>query len=454
MQLTTILCDAAVGGGQNFTDILVMIGQFILSISLLVGLHELGHMLAAKAFGMRVEQFSIGFPPRIFGKKIGETEYTIGAIPLGGFVKISGMVDESLDKSQLAQPPKPWEFRSKPAWQRLIVMLGGIIVNVLTGILVYTGIFYHYGKEYLPAREARYGIVAYDLAKQIGLQTGDKILEINGKSFNDFDEILSPELLVGSNGYYTVERGGDLINVPVPNNLADILTNSDDKLFVLPIQPFSVGNVQPGSAADKAGLQKNDKITAVAGTPINFFHELQQKLSTVAGKPADLEVLRNNQKVTLHANVGADGKLGFEPAMELNTSVNYYSLPQSLSLGANRAFEVVWLNIKGLEKLIIKREGSLSNSISGPVGIARLFGGNVRKFWELTGMLSMVLAFMNLLPIPALDGGHVMFLFWEIISRRKPSEKFLEGAQKVGMALLLSLMVYAVFNDVFKLFVK
>ena len=218
-----------------------MIGQLILGLSILVGLHEMGHLLAAKAFGMRVEQFSIGFPPKIFGRKFGETEYTLGAIPLGGFVKISGMVDESLDKNQLAGPPQPWEFRSKPAWQRLIVMMGGIIVNVITGIIIYSAIVFTYGETYLPAREARYGIVAHDLAQQIGLQTGDKILEVNGKSLDKFSDITSPELLLGSNSQYTVERNGDILNIPVPNNLVDVLSSGKDKLFVSPIAPFSVG---------------------------------------------------------------------------------------------------------------------------------------------------------------------------------------------------------------------
>jgi len=435
-------------------EIIVMIGQLILGLSILVGLHEMGHLLAAKAFGMRVEQFSIGFPPKIFGRKFGETEYTLGAIPLGGFVKISGMVDESLDKNQLAGPPQPWEFRSKPAWQRLIVMMGGIIVNVITGIIIYSAIVFTYGESYLPAREARYGIVAHDLAQQIGLQTGDKILEVNGKSLEKFSDIASPELLLGSNSQYTVERNGDILNIPVPNNLVDVLSSGKDKLFVSPIAPFSVGKVSSGMPAERAGIKDGDYITTVAGKPVKFFHELQAALEAQSGKKVPIEIVRNSQTQTVTANITSDGKLGFMPKFLLKEDTQQYTFIESVPRGAKLAVDVVWLNIKGFGK-IFRGEVSATNAVSGPIAMAKdLYGGlwDWQNFWRITGLLSMVLAFMNFLPIPALDGGHVMFLLWEMVTRRKPSDKFMEGAQKVGMALLLSLMVFAVFNDVFKSF--
>ena len=432
-----------------------MIGQLILGLSILVGLHEMGHLLAAKAFGMRVEQFSIGFPPKIFGRRFGETEYTIGAIPLGGFVKISGMVDESLDTKQLAGPPKPWEFRGKPAWQRLIVMMGGIIVNVITGIIIYSAIVYTYGETYLPAREARYGIVAHDLAQQIGLQTGDKILEVNGKSLEKFSDIASPELLLGSNSQYTVERNGDIINVPVPNNLVDVLSGAGkDKLFISPIAPFDVGKISSGKPADRAGIKEGDNITAVGGKPVQFFHQLQEALEANAGKKTNIEIVRAGRKQEVVAEINEDGKLGFAPHFLLKEDTQNYTFLESVPRGSKLAFDVVWLNVKGFGK-IFRGEVSATNAVSGPIAMAKdLYGGlwDWQNFWRITGLLSMVLAFMNFLPIPALDGGHVMFLTWEIVTRRKPSDKFMEGAQKVGMALLLSLMVFAVFNDVFKTF--
>ena len=374
-----------------------MIGQLVLGLSLLVGLHEMGHLLAAKLFGMRVEQFSIGFPPKIFGKKFGETEYSVGLIPLGGFVKISGMVDESLDKSQLAGPPQPWEFRSKPAWQRLIVMMGGIIVNVITGIVIYSAMVFHYGETYLPAREARYGIVAHDLAKQIGLQTGDKILEVNGKGVEKFSDIASPELLLGSNSQYTVERNGNIIHVNVPNNLVDVLSSGKDKVFVSPIAPFSVGRVSTGMPAERAGIKAGDKITAIGTSQIHFFHELQDALEENAGKKTKLDIVRDGTHQTLIAEVTADGKLGFQPKFLLKEDTQLYTLAESVPRGTKLAFDIVWLNVKGFGK-IFRGEVSASNAVSGPIAMAKdLYGGlwDWQNFWRITGLLSMVLAFMN-----------------------------------------------------------
>lgn len=430
-----------------------MIGQLLLGLSILVGLHELGHLLAAKLFGMRVEKYSIGFPPKLFGVKYGETEYSLGAIPLGGFVKISGMVDESLDLEKLKEEPKHWEFRSKPAWQRLIVMMGGIVVNVITGIIIYTGLVYAYGESYLPAREARYGIVAHDLAKQIGLQTGDRILEINGRPFERFSDVASPDLLLSSNGYYTIEREGEIRKISVPNNFIETLSASrGENQFISPIAPFKVGKVQSASAAAKAGLAPGDQIVGLNGQPIRFFHELQDSLMANKGKSVQLRVERGSDKLDLSSNVSDEGKLGFQPELLLKEEKLQYSLIESVPRGTALAFNVVWLNIKSFGK-IFRREVNFSNSVSGPIAMAQdLYGGiwDWHNFWRVTGFLSMILAFMNFLPIPPLDGGHVLFLTYEMIARRKPSDKFLENAQKVGMVLVLSLMVYVIFNDFIK----
>ncbi|GAB3537101.1 RIP metalloprotease RseP [Pontibacter brevis] len=434
-------------------DVIVMVGQLILGLTILVGLHELGHMLAAKWFGMRVEKYAIGFPPKVFGKKFGETEYMLGLIPLGGFVKISGMVDESMDTDALKEEPKPWEFRAKPAWQRLIVMMGGIIVNVITGIVIYIALTYNYGESYLPASEARYGVVANEIGQDIGFQTGDRVVAVNGKQLDKFEDVYSMDALLGSNAYYTVERNGQLVDIKVPVDLMDRLADREDRmLFVQPRLPFKVGDVVSGSAAAKAGLQEGDIITKVNGDEIQFFHEFQQAMQENKGKTVTMTVKRNDKLIKLQTEVSEDGTIGFHSVPLLQYATRDYSLGESIPVGTEQAFGVITANLKGFGK-IFRGEVSASKSVSGPIGIAQVFGDtfNWYKFWSIVAMLSMVLAFMNFLPIPALDGGHVVFLTYEIISGRKPSDNFLENAQKVGMVILLGLMAFAIFNDVFKL---
>mgnify|MGYP003670172455 CR=1 FL=1 len=434
-------------------EVLIMAGQLILGLSILVGLHEWGHMAAAKMFGMRVEKFFIGFPPKIFSFQKGETEYGIGAIPLGGFVKISGMIDESMDTDALNKEPQPWEFRSKPAWQRLVVMLGGIIVNVIVGIIIFIAIAYSEGETYLTSTEVnKRGIVASELAQEIGIKTGDKIVKVNGKPYQYFRDVIGSDVFLGSNSSYTIDRNGQVIEVDIPNNLIEKLSDSETKgSFVRPLEPFKIGEVQLGSPAAAAGLQIEDQIIAINGKPIQYFNELQDALATLKDKPAALEVLRGNEKKTLNLIVSEDGTIGFMKVSLLNFTRVDYTLPEAVAVGTQDAFAVVYNNIKGFGK-IFRGDVSPSKAISGPIGIARMFGGvwDWSRFWFLTGLLSMVLAFMNALPIPALDGGHAVILLYEIVSGRKPSDQFLENAQKVGMVLLLGLMAFAIFNDVWK----
>jgi len=431
-------------------ETIIMIAQIILSLSILVGLHELGHLLAAKYYGMRVEQYSIGFPPKIFGVKYGETIYSIGAIPLGGFVKISGMIDESLDTDKMKEEPKSWEFRSKPAWQRLIVMMGGIIINVILGIIIFIFLNYHFGETYVTKDEVnKYGIYAFDLAKDLGLQTGDKIVEINGQDYEKFRDIYGAEVMLGSESYYTVDRDGEIINIPIPADFIERLNEKGKESgFIDLLYPYEVGKVAKKSAAEKAGLLTGDRILEVNDQSVTYFQVLREVLQENKDQEVTLKIERDSQPMMLNVQVDDKGIIGFFPKSLLETHRIQYTFMEAVNAGIKESFQVTILNIRGLGKVI---RGEVSRkSVKSVIGIAEYFGGtwDWRNFWFLTGMLSMWLAFLNFLPIPALDGGHVMFLGYEIISGRKPSDKVMEGAQKFGMAFLLVLMVFLIGNDI------
>lgn len=436
-------------------EALVMTGQLLLGLSILVGLHEAGHLLAAKAFGMRVEKYSIGFPPKIWGFQYGETEYSIGAIPLGGFVKISGMIDESLDTKTLNEEPEPWEFRAKPAWQRLIVMMGGIVVNVITGIVIFIILVFNNGESYISKDEVnKYGIVAYELGQEIGFQTGDKIIRINGQDFEKFNDIRSPDVLLSDDGFYTVERSGKEINIAIPSDFLDKFSEKDAAANFIDIRfPFGVGQIMEGSNAQKGGLQEGDVFVTVNGQPVEFFDQFKSLLEENRGNSITAEVMRGDLTESLELQVTPEGTLGFYPTQELEFAHIDYSFGEAIAKGTQQAFGVVWVNLKAFGKMF-SGDVDPRKSLSGPIGIAKIFGGtwDWGNFWRITGLISMILAFMNFLPIPALDGGHVVFLTYEIVSGQKPSDKFLENAQKVGMVILLGLMGFAIFNDIFKLF--
>lgn len=431
----------------------IMAGQFLLAISILVGLHELGHLLFAKWFGMRVEEYYIGFPPKLFKVKKGETEYGIGAIPMGGYVKISGMVDESLDTAMLATEPEPWEFRAKPAWQRLLVMLGGIIFNVITGVVIFTMLTWSYGESYIPNAEVKHGIIPSEAAKAIGLREYDRIIEVNGTPIDRFDEALNADVLLGTKSYYTVIRDGQKVRIDIPADIIDQLSNrSKREPFIQPVAPYTVGQLSGGMPAQKAGIKEGDRLLAINGAPVQFFHVLQAELKKVKGQKVNVLVQRGSEQLTLPVDVTSDGLIGFRPKLEFNEKTLYFSFFESLPKGFNNAMDVVFVNIKGLAK-VASGEVSAGNAFQGPVAMAQELYGGVwiwENFWRMTGLLSMALAFMNLLPIPALDGGHCVFLLYEMVSRRKPSVKVLENAQKVGMVLLLSLMGFVLFNDIVK----
>lgn len=434
-------------------DTLIMVAQLILGLSILVGLHELGHLLTAKMFGMRVEKFSIGFPPKIVGFKWGETEYSIGAIPLGGFVKISGMVDESMDTEQLSSEPQPWEFRSKPAWQRLIVMLGGIFVNVITGIVIFVILVHQRGETFYSRDQViENGIVAYEIAREIGFQDGDRILDISGEPYKSLGELSSGDALLSSEGYYTVDRNGEIIKIEIPRGFINSFSNEESMGQFLDIRhPIKVMEISPGTVAESSGLQKGDRILAINEQEVNYINELQATLSQFKGEQVGLLVDRNGEKIEKEVQISEQGTLGFVNAT-LDPVVQRYAIGESIVKGTERAFGVVIINARALGKMFT---GEVSaKNVSGPIGMAKIYGSRWDwvKFWSITGLISMILAFMNLLPIPALDGGHVMFLLYEMVSGQAPSDKFLENAQKVGMVMLLALMVFAIGNDILKIF--
>jgi regulator of sigma E protease len=452
---------------------LIMAGQLILGLSILVTLHEFGHFITAKWFKMRVEKFYLFFDflfpiPTVlnfalFKKKVGDTEYGLGWFPLGGYVSIAGMIDETQDAADLAKDPEPWEFRAKPAWQRLIVMLGGVIVNVITGVVIFVCLTYSNGNNYISKDELnKHGIVALELGKQIGLKTGDKILKVNGADFRSLADLRTSDVLLGDNSSYTILRGDQTIEVKIPSDFIEKL--SDKKAgFIEPMAPFKVADVAapegPGSQdgellpAYSAGLRAGDFITAVNGQSVKFYHEIKELLGKEAGKPIRLAITRQGRSDTLSMVVTKSGQIGFAPEFLIKTTHEDYAFMEAVGIGSGRAFSVISDNIRGFKK-IATGDVSASKALSGPIGIAQMFGGvwDWNRFWMLTGLLSMALAFMNILPIPALDGGHAIFLIFEMITGKPASEKVLEKAQQVGMLILLALMAYTFGNDIFKAF--
>jgi regulator of sigma E protease len=464
---------------------MIMTAQLLLSLSILIVVHEWGHYFTARMFNIKVEKFYLFFDflfPManvlnfsLLKYKKGDTEYGIGWFPLGGYVKIAGMVDESMDKDQLKAEPQPWEFRSKPAWQRLIVMMGGIIVNVIVGVLIFIGITYFIGDTTIPKEYVNKngGIHALELAQKLGLKTGDQIIKINGNDYNNFDDLYKPDFMLSENASYTVLRDGQEINIPLPENFVENFNSKEAaSTFISFRMPAVVGKTsdeidlffndkgviyeskQPvTSLAKKLNLKRGDQFVEFQGMPITYYDEVS---SIIRSKPRDsinFKIKRGSEVLSFKEPFKDQAQIGFQP-MPLGSdsfSIVKYSLGESIPMGTQRAFGVIWLQIKAFGK-IFSGKMSFRKSLSGPVGMAQMYGGvwDWERFWRMTGLLSMVLAFMNFLPIPALDGGYVMFLLYEMISGREPSEKFFENAIKVGMAILLLLMVFVFYNDIAK----
>ena len=432
--------------------------QLILSLSILVVLHEFGHYITAKWFKCRVEKFYLFFDPwfSLLKKKVGETEYGIGWVPLGGYVKISGMIDESMDKAQMAEPPKPYEFRSKPAWQRLIIMLAGIIVNILLGFFIYAMILWKWGDAYRSTNSLPYGIVADSLAQSVGLRSGDQILTLDGKEVPRFNDIQITVLLDHINDI-EVLRDGQKIHIPLPKDLASTMVNHHLSFisaadFRMKMHPLD--SILPGSAASKAGLRKNDQILAFNGRPVEFWDQFTQSTKGAKGQQVNLSVLRGSDTAQLTVNIPQDGIMGIS-FMPDPPHVDHFTFWASLPAGVAKGCRMLNSYVKQL-RFLFGGGVNLSEGMSGPIGIANLFPAtwDWQAFWMLTAFLSMILAIMNLLPIPALDGGHALFCIYEMITGRKPGDKFMEYAQTIGMIIILALMVFAFGNDIFRLFKK
>lgn len=437
-------------------EILIKASQLILSLSLLVILHELGHFIPAKLFKTRVEKFYLFFDPwfSLFKKKKGETEYGIGWLPLGGYVKIAGMIDESMDTEQMKQPPQDWEFRSKPAWQRLIIMLGGVTVNLILGILIYISILAYYGEEFVATKDIKYGIAADSIAYQIGFRDGDRIISVDGKEVENFSKI-PVKIIMDQATDVEVLRGTETVHLAIKqSDLASIIKNTQD--FLSPRFPFVIAGFAENSNGEKAGLKVNDQVLSVNGDSAKYFHQFKKLVQSLKNQQVQITVLRNGAVHTVSVLVNDKGMIGVAPQSPdqlFHVSKKEYSIAEAIPAGTVKGFNTLSDYLKQF-KLIFNKEVKGYESIGGFITFGKVFSPewDWLKFWSITAFFSIVLAVMNVLPIPALDGGHVLFLLYEMITGRKPNEKFLEYAQTAGMILLLGLLLYANGNDIIKLF--
>lgn len=444
----------------NWNAVGLQAGQLILSLSILVILHELGHFIPAKIFGCRVEKFYLFFDPwfSVVKKKIGETVYGIGWLPLGGYVKIAGMVDESMDKEQLKKPAEPWEFRSKPAWQRLIIMIGGVTVNVLLAFFIYAMILYTWGETKLPNKSLAQGVWIVDtVVNEVGLKTGDKILSVNDEPVMYFED-LNAAMLLGEK--MTIERGGQVKELGIPVNfIENIIEKGKQSVLLMPRVPAIVGELSKEAEAAGTRLMPGDKIVGIDSLKIDFYDQVKPALVNRAGDTVQLRVLRGADLVEVNALINKENQIGFLPALpsmdEMQEQGLYqfetrrYSFFASFPAGVSKAVDKLEFYVAQFKKILNPSTGAYK----GLGGFKRMgsifpkYGWDWEAFWNITAFFSIVLAFMNLLPIPALDGGHVVFTLIEMITGQKPSEKFLEYAQIVGMILLFGLMIYANAND-------
>lgn len=442
----------------NWSAFAANLGQFILAFSILIVLHELGHFLTAKWFGCRVEKFYLFFNPwfSLWKKKIGDTEYGIGWIPLGGYVKISGMIDESMDKEQMKLPPEPYEFRAKPAWQRLIIMLAGVIINFILALVLFAMILFVWGEERMPNKNLKYGLVADSLARSAGLRTGDLITSVNGKPVIYYNN-LNKDIYFSENPVLGVQRDGRDTTIKLPEGFLSQLNKNQMKGFVIPRFPVQVK--KDADAKYISGkVQEDDRLIAINDSVIVYNDDANRLVTKLKSGPVHMTFLRNGRD-TVKASFNFDEKKGGVPEFKRSFEVLGYDKIQygffeSVPAGINMGIERLGEYIQGIRLLFVSKEHKVNENLGSVISIGKTFGGewDWQRFWTMTALFSIILAFMNILPIPALDGGHALFTLVEMITGRKPSDKFMEYAQLVGMVLLLGLMAYAIGLDIFRLF--
>ncbi|MFY9151292.1 MAG: RIP metalloprotease RseP [Prolixibacteraceae bacterium] len=438
--------------------VLIKAAQLILSLSLLVIIHEFGHFFFARIFKTRVEKFYLFFDPwfSIFKVKKGDTEYGIGWVPLGGYVKISGMIDESMDKEAMKLPPQPHEFRSKKSWQRLLIMIGGVLMNFILAFAIYTGILYAWGEQYLPTSNVKYGIEVDSIGEKIGFQTGDKILSVDNILVENFQKII-PTVILDKASTVQVERDGQKLDVEISDDDLALLIKSKGVItFRIPFD-YKVAKVFKDSPAKEIGISVGDRIIGMNDQTYAFNDQFRQLLRDSIGKKVYLNVLRDTTKITIPMVIPKTGALGIGLDLDLDKMFEFktikYSLIESIPAGFRKGINTINDYLKQF-KLIFSPKTKAYESLGGFISIGNIFPGmwDWHSFWNMTAFLSIILGVMNLLPIPALDGGHVIFLLFEMITGRKPGDKFLEYAQIAGMVLLLTLVLFANGNDIFKLF--
>jgi regulator of sigma E protease len=443
--------------------VLIIIIQFILSLSILVTLHEFGHFLPAKWFGMRVEKFYLFFNPwfSLYKTQRGETEWGVGWLPLGGYVKIAGMIDESMDTEQMNQPPQEWEFRSKPAWQRLIVMLGGVTINFLLGFFIFSILLWVYGDRYLPMDNAKYGIAVNDIGAELGLQNGDVILQVGDKAYDKLSAgPLVSEIVINMANEIQVRRNGEIVTIEVPDSTAQKLASNSKKAgpIVMARLPMVAGEVMKKTPAKEAGIQEGDSIIACNGMETRFFDQFTAEVARHKGEEITVTLIREGEDdpQNIKLTPDEDGKIGIRPFGEdryFEMETVKYSFFAAFPVGTYRAWDFLVTNVRAMGQMITGTgHVKASESLGGFVSIAKLFDSswNWYRFWQMTAILSLILGFMNLLPIPALDGGHALFLLIEIVMRRPVPQKVMEYAQIVGFVILIALLVYANGMDIIR----
>lgn len=438
--------------------ILIKILQFVLSLSILVIIHELGHFTMAKLFKTKVEKFYLFFDPwfSLFHFKKGDTEYGVGWLPLGGYVKIAGMIDESMDKEQMKLPPQPYEFRSKTSGQRLLIMIGGVLFNFILAMLIYVMILFAWGETYLPTSNVKYGIVTDSVGYEMGLRNGDKIESVDNQKIENFLQ-LTPDIVLNQRKTIQVDRDGQIINIPIPKEvIAKMIKGQGQMDPRTPFSPFVISAFGKESPAREAGIREGDELVGIDSVRFAYYDEFQQYMKENKDRQLILNVSRKGDTINIPVKPNQAGQLGvvrnfsMDQIFELKTIK--YGFLESIPAGLHKGFKTVADYLKQF-KLLFSKHTKAYESLGGFITIGNIFPGvwDWQSFWNLTAFLSIILAVMNILPIPALDGGHVMFLLFEVITGRKPSDKFLEYAQIAGMVILISLLILANGNDIIRL---